>query len=151
MTLAGARLGMISTFSHLERIEITIIFGSFLGGKGYDLRNYDLELNLGQKMPFSNYTKWYIHSTFIISSSTTHLFFKLAAPLKLELINKFFFKQNIFNVLSGREGLMSFSSSFNYTLPPSTCEWVILETAVGRTRIRNHHSTWHIVGIMDES
>lgn len=93
MTLAGATLGMTSTFSHLERIEITIIFGSFLGGKGYDLRNYDLELNLGQKTPFSNYTKWYIHSTFIISSSNTHLFSKLAAPSKLELINEFFFKQ----------------------------------------------------------
>lgn len=87
MTLVEARLGMTSTFFHLERIEIAIIFGSFLGSKGCDLRNYDLELNLGQKMPFSSYTRWYKHSTFIISSSTTHPFSTLTGPLKLELIN----------------------------------------------------------------
>lgn len=62
---------MTSTFFHLERIEITIIFGSFRGSKGYDLRNDDLELNLGKRCLFSHDTRRYIHATFIISSSAT--------------------------------------------------------------------------------
>lgn len=74
MTPAEARLWMTSTFSVWKKIEITINLGSYVGSKGCDLINYDLELNLGQKTPFSKYTRWYIHSTYIISSSTTHYF-----------------------------------------------------------------------------
>lgn len=136
---------MTSTFFHLEKNLNHHRFGSFVGSKGCDLRSYDLELNLGQKMPFPNCTRWYIHSTFIISSSTTHLFPKLAGPSNSSWNNTYLMWW------VGRKGLMSFSSSFNSTLPLPIHEWVKLDTAVGRTRIGSHHSTWYNVGIMSET